>query len=484
MPSLLTEIRRILLDLNTYEKELLQAFGSFDLEDILKQHEAEKQQQLAIIKQQTINERGIVRTGRSTTEINEQMLTAQAIVKFRRNSNYNGEYGFDWMRTDNDKHNNRQTAYADICGYYDYSNNIKEPIFKQDAECYKQLEAEYYTLEVAWLKDENYYIPWLSIAECKTIQLNLELYIVEEPRSLRLEYNKDYFNIIPDIITDTAKGKRTLKDAITVQCIKAFSEDQAIIVRDENNQIAGQLLVWHNLPKRKIKVSWVLVRLDKKDIEKLKDKINIDELNQWLNTQGFNQALLKAEIELECKVLDLIAIYKKVQEQYMTIRRGIKIENDSSRFEKDGEYILWPTAFTEYLNEQFNIQYPDYNDNLVYFFVNVEAKKIKYNPETEQYIIIEDELGSALSIGGNRIVIYKTGIIKNVINHEGLHCLGLYHSFGDSKETDQYKKHIFERNQTENLMDYIQDEYSRDRRQTLWKWQWGIIVNDSKVIIE
>lgn len=75
---------------------------------------------------------------------------------------------------------------------------------------------------------------------------------------------------------------------------------------------------------------------------------------------------------------------------------------------------------------------------------------------------------------GKFIAGFKTGLKKSTFVHEGLHCMGLYHSFDDPTNSDAKNKFQFRQGKTINIMDYAGD---RDNRVHLFKWQWEALIS-------
>ena len=74
--------------------------------------------------------------------------------------------------------------------------------------------------------------------------------------------------------------------------------------------------------------------------------------------------------------------------------------------------------------------------------------------------------GAAESINSKAVVLYNTHNTSTT-THETLHAMGLYHSFSDSGNF------TFEKNKTDNIMDY--SHQVKINRISTWQWQWQTI---------
>ena len=64
------------------------------------------------------------------------------------------------------------------------------------------------------------------------------------------------------------------------------------------------------------------------------------------------------------------------------------------------------------------------------------------------------------------------------------HTLGLTHTFPEPMEEGITSKHLFSKNNTENIMDYPKKENLNKFIETFFKWQWEIMQKDNDLISE
>ncbi|WP_185117547.1 phage baseplate assembly protein V [Chryseobacterium sp. PMSZPI] len=185
------------------------------------------------------------------------------IVEFRtkQDGTYTGQFGFDWLRID-DNGVTTDTPYYDclVNGYE--APNGKPPRrdsnteYESKDEAFKALEKEYLHLPIKRISNPNlkkYYIPWLNLypeavsnASTSAIKppCEAELRVLvdvetEEPDQIRMIFDKKYFVIDgkdgtdanPVLITDKVIGaKRDTGQTVKIRCIEEFSTRQEILV--------------------------------------------------------------------------------------------------------------------------------------------------------------------------------------------------------------------------------------------------------------
>lgn len=242
------------------------------------------------------------------TSVNPPVLEkiALAIVEFRPMDTYNGEYGFDWLRI-NDNGLNLEPDYATIIeSGYEKPNGVigttpaGKPIYSdantkfEAGEAFIALEKEYKKIPIkrtAPTTPTKYYAPWLNLYP-KTVSdtittlpkppFEAELKILTDvegtdvPDQIRVVFNKDYFEINgkdgtdanPVLLSDKAIGaKRIASDTLKIKCIGEFGTEQEIKVyvypKDllakstalqlVERKIAGKIIVGANKNDAKIK---------------------------------------------------------------------------------------------------------------------------------------------------------------------------------------------------------------------------------------
>ncbi|NRS89928.1 hypothetical protein HNQ02_002862, partial [Flavobacterium sp. 7E] len=146
-------------------------------------------------------------TERKEREVEE---TADFVVNFRRLPDYNGEFGFDWMR-DN---------YKEICADYE------------------KLKCEY-TPEV--INDAEYFVPWISMfPNQQNVKLKLEIDLktdtLKDDDIIKLP-SKNGISFEPNQIKALEIDGKEIK----VNCSTPLTNDVFIDLLDQDNKIIGKL---------------------------------------------------------------------------------------------------------------------------------------------------------------------------------------------------------------------------------------------------
>ncbi len=404
-------------------------------------------------------------------------------VQFRRLDSYKGEFGFDWMR-----------------------DNYK--IISKD---YDKLKKEYTPTKI---HEEDYFVPWLSMfPNQEGVKLKLVITEIEgtvKDNDIIKLSSKDGIHFEPnELKVSEANGKE-----ITIICESLLSNDITISLLDKNDEEVGKLNIFKNANHEQLHFNITPVRIlrgvsqqsDKDVIENMIDHsqgfgdkskdINGDlqNLQDYLNTQSLNQALLQCSIG---KVYDVIIDEDKWITNDLIIDEGCIF--------KDVEIL-------EKLDKEFKKQHPK------------QAKKrglvLFLSPLRKEGAGGEGEISE---IDAKRLVIYQSNLWdKESFAHEISHVLGLTHSFQKKMSTedvfimnrfikkvdddlnymiknndpqnqiadewstrkDRYKEYrvylntyyknpyLFEKTKTENIMDY------ENIRKSFWKYQWESMQDD------
>ncbi len=413
----------------------------------------------------------------------KEVIDFKFTAKLERPDNYKGEFGFDWMR-DN---------YKTIC------------------KDYNKLKKEYTPTKI---HDTDYFVPWLSmfpnqkgvklkliITEIEGVSKNTEIIKLPPQRGIKFEPNQ--------LKVSEANGKE-----ISIICESPLSNDTVISLLDKDDEEIGKLNVFKNDNHKQLHFNITPVRIlrgnsQDKDKEAIEDMIDsshgfgdkskdlngdLQNLQEYLNNQSLNQALLQCSIG---KVHDVI-----INEDEW-IKDDLIVE-ESCVFK--GEEVL------EKFDKEFKKQHP------------IEAKKrglvLFLSPLKKEEVGGEGEISE---IDAKRLVIYQSNLgDKKSFVHEVSHVLGLTHSF-EEKSTDEdvfkmntfikqvddsmnsmiannvpkdeivvkwntYKEnykncrsylntyyrnpYFFEKTKTENIMDYDNNKTS------FWKYQWNAMQDD------
>jgi type VI secretion system secreted protein VgrG len=448
------------------------------------------------------------------------------IVEFRtkQDGTYTGQFGFDWLRIDDNGLTNEK-KYEDclVNGYEKPNGKIVNPTTKkitytdsnteyEAGEAFPALEKMYNQLPISRTstpKLTQYYVPWLNLypkavsdaiittpkpayeAELRVL-IDVE---IEEPDQVRLVFDKRYFTIDnkdgtdanPVLLTNKTLGAKREAGTINIKCIREFGTDQEIKVyaypKDSLlettakqltlRRLAGKIIVCANLnrPKNgKIKAvtnrktqKFVLVQV-KTNLTGTGETGNFDPAEKINLQNALHQALIHGEVE------EFVA--KDIHGNPLLDSAGAIIDyldlSTNANFQIAGKYITGglivrtESTLNSYMRQLLSQSTTSlYTD---YFYVFVFGI-----PESTQNVA-----GRVEGIGKKSVVLYP-GRDNYTLNHEVLHGLGLYHTHADGTITDSEQKFVFVHaktdpySATDNIMSYQPDG------KTTWKWQWEII---------
>lgn len=425
---------------------------------------------------------------------------SSAIVHFRSKIEYDGCFGFDWLRVgDNGLKGDNDKVFFDE--YYNYilgTSYVPNKLCDGNPEAYKFLRSEYEFIPIG---GRPYYIPYLRLMPGKenmhiidnAIDSKCELRFFSENNSggnLVFEYDEKDFELSSNIIDSTDKksivSATDFNENITITCIRASSECRHIHVwqyyDNKSRRLAGSILVMPNDITSVLSWNILLVRI-KTNIENAHERTGDFTLEEITNIRKvFYQATIIPNILLLEDPLDLSS------------------EKD---FHVGGRFI------DEYSDDdiiKYGFKYSEL-DNLFEVLSCKLKKQLKESCLNGKSVVFAfDEL----LISGNRNVTGKSnGIAKaqamlfrshdggnrsdTTLVHELLHGLGLYHSHVDNssnpKPLPAFQRYVYrqdnaiysvkEKSDTEdevcvytnNIMGYGK------KRIFLWEWQISIIRN-------
>ena len=126
-----------------------------------------------------------------------------------------------------------------------------------------------------------------------------------------MEYDKDCFRITPDVFPPDKKSTKghIYKEEITIECLKAFSDDKAIrvLTDDDRDEEVGCLYVMPNDASHRYKLKTRLVKvylLPKNDKEALRE-IDAQKIKPLLTGGALSHCFVRPVVESEVRELDL-----------------------------------------------------------------------------------------------------------------------------------------------------------------------------------
>jgi type VI secretion system secreted protein VgrG len=375
----------------------------------------------------------------------KEEIIANCVVHFRPHTNWIGEFGFDWLRIGDTSHSG-DVWYKNIVGEYEYSwNDINLQIydsgsFEAKDWAYKKLKNEYGgVMTVPFLKN-SYIVPYLSLYKDKTARLSLEMNIQAPPKKLEFKYDDTLFKLNHKDIAQKTKGKHTLSDFLEITCIKTFSDDKYIEVFADD-QIVGKLRVHKNGKTDRKKINVVLAKV-KTNVTGNGEEGKITAEHPKLERQ-LKQALITPHI----------------------VNENVDLTNDKTFTKKfvktdalgNKSFGFKGKELHDYMLKNYNLK-TKYPDSFIIYVFDILV------PIPNSQIL----LGQAYDINSDNALVFKQKA-ASTLTHEFLHGLGLYHTF------DNDGKFTFEKNKTDNIMDYSANRYAT------FVWQWQIIRNHKLV---
>ena len=402
----------------------------------------------------------------------KEKIGTKVCVQFRTSKSYSGEFGFDWVRFADSKRTGdiEENRYDKIIGTCEEEGKN----FKQETSRYKQFLFEYkHQYIIPWKKKEAesamsavtseatrdaatkkpdylYVVPVMTLLKDQCADLTLNIDVHKKAQRLEYEYDKDFFTLNQSSAPILDIGHYPSADDLSITCNKEFSEDKEICLyaydEQDNKSLAGKLIVKANDDRHRYTLDVVMVRVKTDLYAEGKSLGNIppkDPSRKIILDKYFSQCYIDANIE-ECE-LDLTTPDRK--EAFLAYTEGGYLK---------GKEL--PAEVFEYLTKTFN------EDNITSKYK--EYHKIFFLNEKN-----EDEslYGQARKICSKEVVVLAPGLHDTTCAHELFHALGLYHSFSSSN------LHTFEKNKTDNIMDYSDISDKPIPVVATWQFQWNIL---------
>lgn len=412
----------------------------------------------------------------------EEELQAECTVSFRRSKNYDGNFGFDWLRTGDTAEPGCEWYKNSMRSIQGYDNFVQE--YRHFTQHWKQQYEEHKATA-------TYLIPWVTLLPGHTARFRVKLEVNKPSGTLEFRLSgagKDVLVLSHESIDANTAGNYYHSRELVVECKGSFSSPTELVVY-VGQHLVGKMIFVPNNKTYPIKVAIVTVKtreFRKGAPKNSKDTIYCRRPDDSV-LAGVTKLLRQAYIIPEFEFYEL---------DTLEVPEGTVSSNGKTK----GIY------FKNYLGKEVNVQIPlDYKQNslLEIFFKNNNYEKIQTNSKAGKkyflgfqqflnsrlhdkrksfedmfkiYFIDEDAAAGGITQGQASVkdkaaVIFKNGYNKETITHELLHCLSLPHVFADLVGTDVNKKYLFNKFSTDNIMDYQQKNDPINKRKSLWHWQ-------------
>ncbi|UOX32518.1 hypothetical protein LXD69_10690 [Flavobacterium sediminilitoris] len=425
------------------------------------------------------------------------------MVHFRRPSDYNGKYGFDWLRDE-----------------YIYpietvtNDNNGTAIGTPTALCkdVAALKMEYKTTDVVnpispYAND--YYPAWLSIFPYTTtaqfshgsrmhkngVYLDLEIEeletLVDDATEILFKSNNPFLKITPSKLNlkDLISSKRTknlggttardyylAEKKVNIKCeggtLNSHEEIKIFAKLGVQKEEVGKLMVYKNnvIPKAEIVAINVITSSNLANLR--------NDYQYLFKNQSFNQALIRAEVKVDTK-FDI----NSLPSTDVDVQNFINNKN---------------TMSANQIRSSIENLYLKYGKH------KPVSGQIDDNTTTRTYLFYTDlnagrtsgicSLDNATNVWGNHYVIFNQGLnSKRTVIHECGHSLSLPHIFSSALSSFE-----FYHGYTDNYMDYewqkgnrapngsyysSGDNKFKGNMYSLFKWQWNIVRTDRSLIL-
>ncbi|WP_299600277.1 hypothetical protein [uncultured Aquimarina sp.] len=321
-------------------------------------------------------------------------------VHFERKKDYDGEFGFDWMREN----------------YSEISNN------------YEELKKEY---KDAQINGSEYFVPYLSMLPNQDdVVFNLKLEVLEgkarkddiikfpakdgikfEPNEISL---KDLQKEQEAVDGEKAKGydgdvSSISRTEVKVICENTLSQDTSIELLDKNDNVVGEIIVIKNDEVLDLSVHFVRVKGNEPNNtynDRTFNGFNENKIIELLSKKSLNQALINVTLD---NVSEIILDVEDLKEKGVLMDSGGNIP----RFYEEKH------DFRKTIDELFKQQNPNFR-GAVYYLSAIPpdgrqgGHAAVYPKESDSIVVAPDQIGINA---------------KSTFVHELGHLLGLLHSF-------------------------------------------------------
>lgn len=402
-------------------------------------------------------------------------INAKCMVQFRPHTNWDGEYGFDWIRTGDTGQIGDKKWYRDIIGKYVYTTDVTgeidycNPKFINQVNAYDRLVNEFKKYTVPWKNAGShpfyYIVPYLSLLPKKSATLNLKVEVLEEPDSFDLKFNADYLDVKFKNSLSVKSGVREMHGGLEIYCKKEFNIDQIIeiiAIKGEQSHPVGQLIVVKNGKAHRTEIKVTLVKVVNRN-KSVKLDGEIDSLKKILNQSYTNLIYQHTTLEIHPNFDISAKFLENSDELYNYLDAELRrAKNSKGQVNKS------------FFDKTFRLYYlPETCEGLDCgggFYLG-ESQKLPKNPvlkDGNKSSIIIFNLTKTAAMTTSKLLNNKT-----TAGHELFHAIGLNHTF------DNDSKYVYKKFETDNIMDYSSRTSKIIPKQT-YKWQWDLIKKQLK----
>lgn len=403
----------------------------------------------------------------------------ECTVSFRRNKDYDGSFGFDWLRVGDT---------GEIgCDWYRNTMHDKRTYDHFVSSEYKYFIQQWRKAIDAYKTTSHYIIPWVTLPKGNTATFRMKMEVNKPSGILDIKIVGNGANALSanlEEIEAEKTGNYYYPSLLKVKCNSNFSEQTALEVRAKG-ELVGKMIFIPNNKLYHLDIAIVTIKtktLQGQIISKKPDDVVLEGIKRLLQqayiVPHFSFYQLDLSHPVECELME-------------GKNRIIEIEKISGEKEKDifiNKNILEPLFNLLWRNK--NGIYTAVGRGMKYFnnIHNFLNKKLYYDYKVEKQKLenmfkiyfFDERIFTGTYVAGvarpetKAACISDTGYKATTVTHELLHLLSLEHPFVEES------KYLFKKSSTENLMDYDEDENNIDDRKSLWYWQIRQIWNQLK----
>lgn len=414
-----------------------------------------------------------------------------AAISFRTKSNYDGEFGFDWLRVGDTGEPSYENSIVSGYEERDWTGFDFDTEFDTPTEAFQALKKEYINIKTQ-KPDEIYCVPYLNIypqnaigtpSPPSTVNLRGLVKIDKNLQQISYKYDSSLFSVssTPEPIIMPLTAGPVYDIDILITCIKEFDKDQTIKVMasslgaGEKEKVIGVIKVCKNSKlanRQNLKI--VLVKV----------KTNIG------NTPGASVIGVYSADERKHLSNGLYQsfVYGDIEEVTLSLENDLK-------FRTGGTYI--------------NLNAIKWYENSIHQYLRDSLLNTNSGSKFKNYFMcFSFDVNSAANPGGTRVnghaedigkqvVIIYNGRGKTTLTHETLHGLGLNHTHREEDSSGEptssvtainakfvyrHAYHLLNLTPPENILKATDNfmSYNTNDRKITWHWQWKIIRDSIK----
>lgn len=474
--------------------------------------------------------------------ISTNVVLKKFLIHFRRNSSYNGEFGFDWMRDE-----------------YIYPITSVNGTNKELSLDIPKLKTEYKTTDVANAVSpygKDYYCSFLNLMLNQEAALDLETEELEalSPDATEIVFESSNADLVitPTSIplsTLIAGGKQSknlggtaTKDyylaanQVKVKCNKAFTKNEQIKVfaklKDastgiEDKKEVGKMMVMKNSDQAKYTINIYVIKSYITDDPTFGESIIDNDINSKGGLQAFEDYLNKNS--LNQGLIQVKFLYDSTGKPYDWPFRKISIKNASSESKYQGMLLnernmeVDTAKYLNYINDRFKSMFPGLTNKKGMFLYLTPLKSpgaggasfniplnnkhcIIFNENLNHFESYAHEIGHTLGLehfflDGTMTLAQEIVSVQGKLNNEKaaktIHFT-TYAAYYSTHQTEKAKNEsIYNTNikyyedqlavLKKNTHKFIKEktenimDYDLNNQKTFDKWQWKIIGEESKL---